>query len=88
MFTAIGQKKGMVRREKRSGRGRVVRNSRAYEPSARTPAIACARPPSTASAPTISWMWVDAGDSSFGFATRLKAATKLAAVIRPPVWKR
>ena len=43
----------------------------------------------TASAPTISCMYPTArGDFSCGLASRLKAATKLAAVIRSPVLKR
>ena len=42
----------------------------------------------TASAPSISCRYVVAGDCSFGFASRLNAATKLAAVTRAPVLKR
>ena len=52
------------------------------------PEIACAFPSITATAPTISRMYVVAGDRSRGFATRLKASAKLRAVTAAPVWKR
>ncbi len=63
------------------------------------PEIVSAFPSITASAPTISCMYCVTGEVStltfgsglrraIGFASRLKAATKFAAVTRAPVWKR
>jgi uncharacterized RDD family membrane protein YckC len=56
VFTATGQKKGIVNRETRSGSGPVVRICSLYGPSARTPEMVCACPSTTASAPTICCM--------------------------------
>ena len=81
----IGQKKGSVSRAVKSPTGLGQPDLEPVAARARgRPRWTFASPSMTAAAPTISRMKLVAGDSSRGFATRLKASAKLRAVTGRP----
>jgi hypothetical protein len=90
VFGSNGQKNGSVSRAVKSPSGFVRRICSRYGASTRTPEIFVAFPAITASAPTMSLRYpaATAGDSIFGFASRLNASAKLRAVTSAPLWKR
>src|SRR5215471_20917071 len=90
MPVGTGQKNGMESLDTRSGSGLVVRISSVHGPRARTPEIVGAFASKTACAPAMSLRYpaVAAGDFIRGSASRLRAATKFAEVIRAPVCRR
>src|SRR2546425_487840 len=83
----IGEKNGIVSRDSKSGSGRVRWTTSLNLPTALIPEIDAPLPLITLSAPTISCMYVVAGDDNFGSASRLNAYTKSAAwTVRPVLY--